>query len=46
MVDTNRRAIALYKKLGFREIGTIPGGFRLKDGALVDIHIFYHGAEG
>lgn len=45
VVDTNRRAMALYRKLGFREIGTIPKGFRLKDGGLVDIHIFYHGAE-
>lgn len=42
VVSTNRTAIALYRKLGFSEIGTIPGGFRLQDGRFVDIHIFYH----
>ena len=31
VVSTNTAAIALYIKLGFRVIGTVPGGYRYKD---------------
>ena len=41
VVATNLGAIHLYKKLGFTQLGTIPGGFRLNDGNYVDIHPFY-----
>jgi ribosomal protein S18 acetylase RimI-like enzyme len=44
VVASNARAIALYEKLGFTKVGTIPGGFKNGEGALEDIHIFYHPA--
>lgn len=34
---TNTSALALYKKLGFTQLGIIPEGFLLKDGSYVDI---------
>lgn len=37
VVATNTRAIRLYERLGFHRLGTIPGGFRLKDGSFEDI---------
>lgn len=40
VVKTNERAIRLYKKLGFVELGTIPKGFRMDKG-YEDIVVFY-----
>lgn len=37
VVSTNAPALALYKKLGFTQLGTIPEGFRRKDGSFADI---------
>ena len=37
VVSTNERALKLYKKLGFTQLGTIRGGFRMKDGHYEDI---------
>lgn len=37
VVSTNDAALHLYKKLGFTRLGTIPGGFLLKDGSYEDI---------
>ena len=37
VVATNFGAIHLYNKLGFRQLGTIPGGFRMNDGKYEDI---------
>ena len=37
VVATNTRARRLYEKLGFTQLGTIPGGFRSKDGHYEDI---------
>lgn len=37
VVKTNAPALALYKKLGFTQLGTIPGGFLMKDGHYEDI---------
>jgi ribosomal protein S18 acetylase RimI-like enzyme len=31
VVSSNTGAIALYLKLGFRIVGTVPGGYRYKD---------------
>lgn len=45
VVASNAGAIALYEKLGFMRVGTIPGGFRNAAGAYEDIHIFYHAAS-
>ena len=42
VVASNLGAIALYQSLGFQRVGTIPGGFRLKDGRYEDIIVFYH----
>lgn len=41
VVATNKGAISLYKKLGFTSLGTIPNGFRQKNGKYVDIIPFY-----
>ena len=41
VVETNVYARRLYEKLGFRLLGTIPGGFRLKSGAYADICLYY-----
>ena len=37
VVATNIHARHLYERLGFQQLGTIPGGFRLKDGRYADI---------
>lgn len=42
VVSSNTAALALYKKLGFIPLGTIPGGFLLKDGSYEDIIPHYH----
>ncbi len=40
VVATNTTAIALYLKLGFAVLGTVPGGYRDKDGHYSDTLIF------
>ena len=37
VVSTNLTALKLYEKLGFVKLGTIPGGFLMKDGTYEDI---------
>lgn len=37
VVADNKPALALYKQLGFVQLGVIPGGFRKKDGSYADI---------
>jgi len=37
VVATNIHARHLYERLGFTQLGTIPGGFRLEDGIYEDI---------
>lgn len=34
VVRTNIHARHLYERIGFKQLGTIPGGFRMKDGSL------------
>ena len=41
VVDTNVHALHLYKRLGFTDLGIIPGGFLMKDGKYEDIHVMY-----
>jgi len=39
VVDSNIHARHLYARCGFREVGVIPKGFRVKDGHYEDMHI-------
>ena len=41
VVKTNIVARKLYEKLGFVQLGTIPGGFLMKDGRYEDICPYY-----
>ena len=41
VVATNVHARHLYERLGFQQLGTIPGGFRLIDGTYADICPYY-----
>ena len=41
VVKTNASARHLYEKLGFTQLGTIPGGFRMIDGTYEDICPYY-----
>lgn len=41
VVATNAPARHLYESLGFRPLGTIPGGFRMKNGEYEDIFPYY-----
>ena len=41
VVATDTSALKLYKKLGFTQLGVIPGGFRMKDGHYEDICPYY-----
>ncbi len=42
VVATNIHARHLYERLGFIQLGTIPGGFRMPDGTYEDICPYYH----
>lgn len=42
VVATNTAARILYEQLGFVQLGTIPGGFRMPDGHYEDICPYYH----
>lgn len=42
VVSSNTHARHLYERLGFTQLGTIPGGFRLKNGEYEDICPYYH----
>ncbi|MDD3213408.1 MAG: GNAT family N-acetyltransferase [Eubacteriales bacterium] len=41
VVATNLHARHLYERLGFIQLGTIPGGFHMKDGRYEDICPYY-----
>ena len=41
VVATNIHARHLYERIGFHQLGTIPGGFLLKDGTYEDICPYY-----
>ena len=41
VVEGNVHARHLYERLGFRQLGTIPRGFRMKDGSFANICPYY-----
>lgn len=41
VVASNTHARHLYERVGFTQLGTIPGGFRMKDGRYEDICPYY-----
>ena len=41
VVESNTHARHLYERLGFKQLGTIPGGFRMKDGHFENICPYY-----
>ena len=41
VVATNIHARHLYERLGFTQLGVIPGGFRMPDGSCADICPYY-----
>ena len=42
VVESNIHARHLYERLGFKQLGTIPGGFRMADGHYENICPYYH----
>lgn len=42
VVESNIHARHLYERLGFVQIGTLPKGFRMKDGSFENICLYYH----
>ncbi len=42
VVENNIHARHLYERLGFIQLGTIPGGFLMKDGSYQNICLYYH----
>ncbi len=42
VVERNIHARHLYERLGFSQLGIIPGGFRMKDGSFENICLYYH----
>ena len=41
VVSTNAPAIHLWKQLGFKIVGTLPGAFRHPEKGYVDVHVMY-----
>ena len=39
--DDSSTLIGYYERLGFKQLGTIPGGFRMKDGHFENICPYY-----
>lgn len=42
VVESNIHARHLYERLGFVPLGTVPKGFRMKDGHFENICLYYH----
>lgn len=46
VVESNTHARHLYERLGFVQLGTIPGGFRMKDGHYENICPYFRTLDG
>ena len=42
VVESNTHARHLYERIGFQQLGVIPGGFRMKDGKYENICPYYY----
>lgn len=42
VVESNLHARHLYERLGFVQLGTVPGGFLMPDGSYQNICLYYH----
>ena len=42
VVESNTRARHLYERIGFQQLGVIPGGFRMKNGKYENICPYYY----
>ncbi len=42
VVESNTRACHLYERIGFQQLGVIPGGFRMKNGKYENICLYYY----
>ena len=42
VVESNIHARHLYERVGFKELGTVPEGFRMKDGHYENICLYYY----
>lgn len=42
VVGSNIHALHLYERIGFKKVGVIPKGFRMKDGHYEDIIVHYY----
>lgn len=45
VVASNSPAVALWRKMGFKIVGTVPKAFRHKQLGLTDVHIMYRSLE-
>jgi ribosomal protein S18 acetylase RimI-like enzyme len=45
VISTNESAVHLWKQLGFRIIGTLPGAFRHARKGLVDAYVMFRSLE-
>ena len=41
VVSTNEVALALWKKMGFAIVGTLPGAYRHREHGFVDLHVMH-----
>ena len=42
VVESNIHARHLYERLGFQQLGTVPNGFRMKDGTYENIYLYFY----
>ncbi len=45
VVETNRHAVRLYERLGFRIVGTVPGAFRHPVEGYVGLHVMFRSCD-